>query len=155
MSLGKNLIVYYSKTGNNKKIALNLKRKLRCATLEIVSVRNYNGAWGYFLGGMLSTLRIRDNYQPIKFNPKNFQSVTLISPIWVGVLPPFIRQFLKNNKFIKLNLIAVSGAGGEQMCLKDVQKLTKISVSQKLFLAQKELKTKFYLKKLSSFVKKI
>jgi len=155
MSLAKALIVYYSRTGNNKKIALNLKRKLRCPTAEIVGAYNFNGAWGYFLGGMLSTLKIRSNYQYIKYNPKNYQSVILISPIWVGIFPPPVRNFLKNNKFNKLNLIAVSGAGGEQLCLKDIKRLSKISVSQKLFLAQKELKTKFYLKKLSSFTKEI
>jgi hypothetical protein len=155
MSLGKNLIVFYSRTGNNKKIALNLKRKLRCPTAEILSVRNYKGNGGYFLGGVFSTFKIRDNYQPLKFNLKNFQSITLISPIWVGVLPPFVRGFLKNNKFTKLNLITVSGSGGEQKCLKDAEKLSKISISKKLFLAQKELKTKFYLKKLSSFAKEI
>jgi flavodoxin len=152
------LIVYYSWTGNNKKLANEIKTKLKADVEEIIDTAKRQGDWGYFLNGMHTMLKHLTNIEPVKKNPTAYDLVAICTPLWVSSFPPATRTYLLKNKskFNKVALVSISGRGELN---KNVEKQFEEIIGKKaktfLLLTETEFKSSSYKNKLGVFIKEV
>lgn len=152
------LIIYYSRTGKNKKIAQELARKLSCNLEEIIDTAKRDGLWGYFLSGMQATLKMKARIKPVKNDPGKYDTVVIIAPLWISVLPPAVRTYLSENreKIKNAVLVSVCGSGSTVniMAIPDFESLIGKKALASLILSEKEYEGN-YENKLNNFLKEI
>lgn len=103
------LVVYYSRTGNNKALAEYIKEKYGYDAYEIVTKRKISG-FGVFLS------LIRKN-KPAKIEKcdidlSRYDNFILISPVWAGCIAKPLITFLVSAQGIK-DYSFISACGGE------------------------------------------
>jgi len=92
------LIVFYSRSGNSRLVADTLKEQLSCKVACIQSTKNRVGFLGV-LTCVLDQLMDRDDIiKPLEKNPKDYNPLILVSPIWIGKLASPARTFIKQAK---------------------------------------------------------
>ena len=98
----KTIVVYYSRKGSNKYLAGKISKKLSCRIEEIKPILNI------FL---LFLLRINLGIKPLKHNIKEYDTVILCGPIWMGKIIPPLRSFFNkyNGKLNKLIFVTCCG----------------------------------------------
>lgn len=94
--MSKNLIVYYSLTGNTKYIAEAMKESMHTDMLELKPVKELKaeGSSKYFWGGYQATMKRRPKLNPITLNLSEYDLIIIGSPVWAWTICPPIRSFL-------------------------------------------------------------
>ncbi|RAV98152.1 flavodoxin family protein [Pseudochryseolinea flava] len=90
----KSLIVYYSFTRNNEKLAKYLQTQLQCDIAEIETVKSRNG-FSIFLDLLFNR---KPKIKPIHYWPLNYDHVIVIAPIWGGKIAMPMTSFLLNER---------------------------------------------------------
>lgn len=137
----KTLIAYYSRSGKNKKLAEEVQKKLNCDIEEIIDTKNRKGILGIIVGGMNSGSKKFTKIESFKSNPKNYEQVIIISPVWVGIFAPATRTYISVNKdkIKELSIISVSGSGkGNTKAIPDLEKILGKKISNYFLLSEKE-----------------
>lgn len=99
MENNKKLIVFYSYTGNTKKIAESIQRKLNCDILEIKPLEPYSTDYQTVVDEEQnngSSNRKRE-IQPIDKDLTQYDEIIVGSPVWWYTIAPVIRTFLSEN----------------------------------------------------------
>ena len=105
-------IVYYSRTGNTRKIAKILEEKIKekKAEVDLIEIEQVNRP-GFFKAGRAS---MKQQELPIKntdFDMGKYDIIIAGSPTWAGRPSPFITTFLNKAENIKGKTVAVFGTG--------------------------------------------
>ncbi len=151
----KSLIVYYSRTGNNEMLAKILQEKLGCEIEKIEEYINRKGVLGFLRSGMQATFKKMSEIKPIKNDPKDYDLVVVVSPIWAGHIPSPVRTYIHFNreKIEKIAFASVSYAGyGNKKVLKDLESLASKKVSAHLLLKEKDLRSQTHFSAIESFL---
>ena len=95
-------IVYYSRTGNTKKVAEILKNKFEKSknNVDLIEIKHTKKP-GFFKAGRAA---ISQKELPIKntdFNLKNYDTILVGSPTWAGKPAPYLRSFFNKAENIK------------------------------------------------------
>lgn len=88
------LTIYYSLTGNNKKLVNYLQEKTNCETFEIKTKKKV-GFGSIFCGLVFKT---KPKLAPYSVDFKQYDKVIFISPIWFGKLSYPLKSFLIKEK---------------------------------------------------------
>jgi len=96
--LDKTLIVYYSKTGNTKKVAEELSQELGAEIEEIIDKKNRKGLINWFRSGRDSMKKVGTEIGEMTKNPEDYDLVILGSPVWGRNMVPAVRTYLEKNK---------------------------------------------------------
>lgn len=92
------LLVYYSRSGNSRLVAETLQEQLSYPVEPIQSTQNREGFLG-ILTCVLDQLMDRDDIiKPLEKDPKDYNPIILVSPIWIGKLSSPARTFIKQAK---------------------------------------------------------
>ena len=91
-------IIYYSLSGNTEKELkkrfegdyFKLKGKIKIPKLYIFQL-------AYL--GMFATMNKDLKYEPVDIDFDKYDEIVLGSPVWAWTIVPFIKKFLKDNKF--------------------------------------------------------
>ena len=97
--MNKKLIVYFSYTGNTRKIANMIKDKLNCDILELKPVEPYSTDYQKVVNeeqNLEGSNHLRE-YQDINVNLNDYDTIILGTPVWWYKETPVIRTFLKEN----------------------------------------------------------
>lgn len=88
------LVVYYSRTGNNRTIAKAIASKLSADIDEIIDKKNRQGRLNWLLAGRDSRAgKLTEiGYQK---NPQDYDTIIIGSPIWAWNPIPPLRTYLK------------------------------------------------------------
>ena len=86
----KKLVVYFSQTGNTKKVAGKIAKNLRADLDEIID-RDKRGEEAMFKKELLEI-----NF---KKNPSKYDLVIIGSPVWAFGVPPATKSYMMKNKF--------------------------------------------------------
>jgi len=154
----KYLIVYYSRTGKNKKIARLIKGKIGGDIEEIVDLRNRKGFIGWLRSGMDASLNRKTKINDTINNPSNYDSIILGTPVWAGKITPAIRTYLLEykNEINDYFIFSVSGFGEKNKKISAIISSILVKESSgELFISDKELKTGKYMDKFTIFIKMI
>lgn len=151
----KTLIVYYSRTGTNEKLALEAGGQIKAQVEKLIDKNKRQGMLGFLLSGFDAARKKLTKLAPLANDPADFELVVLATPLWAGSLTPAARTFLteQRDKLDKLALISVSGIGsGNKKVMADIEATLGKNPVATLLLTEKELKDKSYQAKLKDFL---
>jgi multimeric flavodoxin WrbA len=136
----KTLVVYYSRTGNNEKLARKVQEKLKADIEGIVDPVNRGGVFGFLRGGFEAMRKKGTGIKRMDMDPGDYELTVVVTPLWSGTLPPATRTFLEGNggKFKEIALLSVSGSGeGNKRALADFEEAAGKKVNAALLLSAK------------------
>ncbi|EKC45616.1 Flavodoxin [human gut metagenome] len=150
----KKLVVYYSYTGNTKKIADMIKSKLDCDILELEPLTPFSKDYDEVVNEYQNN-SIDNKEVPIKdinANLDDYDEIIIGTPVWWYTISPVVVTFLKENDLSNKTIYPfATNAGWLGKTFKDIEKLcpnSKIekemnivfeSYSDKLKTTEKEL----------------
>jgi len=104
-SLGKPLILYYSRTGNTKAACEALGNKLDADIQGIRDLNNRDSSPG-MIGGMLKTiLGMQTDIEPETVDLQPYDTLIISAPIWASKFGLAMRTFVERNSFKGKNVI--------------------------------------------------
>lgn len=91
----KPLIVCYSRTGNSRIVADALLEYLSGTIEELESTENRDGFLGIVTCVLDQLLDRDDILKPLDKDPKNYDPIIIVTPIWIGKISSPARTFIK------------------------------------------------------------
>ena len=109
-------VIYYSLEGNTEFIAKAIAQEANTELIQIKTKKEYpkKGFMKFFVGGKSVLFHEKPELLNKSFDLKEFDTLIIGSPIWVGTYAPAIHSFLSNNdiKNKTIYLFACHGGGG-------------------------------------------
>lgn len=130
------LVIYYSFSGNSKKVAQYVKNKLNADLLELEPAVPFSNDYDQVVKEWQNNDIKRDvEIKPIHINLANYSKIVLITGTWWYGITPVMKKFLKENDLSgKDVIVAASNAGWIGHCFKDYETLVKGNIKGKLDL---------------------
>lgn len=95
--MARTLIVYYSRTGNTKRAALELARKLDADVEELTDRKSRRGLFGYLRSGLEAALDREGDIAPPTRDPAEYDVVVLGTPTWNAAVSSPMRTYLRGH----------------------------------------------------------
>lgn len=85
-------VVYFTRTGTNKRIAQSISSKLSCEAIQITDSMNWKGVLGFLKGGYYAS---KNKSVDIKINGSldYADELIVVTPLWAGGVAPAIKTF--------------------------------------------------------------
>ena len=150
----KYLVVYYSRTGNNRTIGEAIAKALSADIDEIIDKKKRAGKLGWLRAGRDSQTKSLTDIQFEK-NPEDYDIIIIGSPIWANGITPAIRTYLNkhNMRGKKVAFFICSGVEGYTKVFPQLKALTPESEHVgTLGLTQKQFKEGNYEPALKAFI---
>ena len=93
----KTLLVYYSRTGNTRKIANTISESIECDIEEIVEKDKRKGIIGYLKSGYQASRGKAEHIEDSKYKISNYDLLIIGTPVWAGKMSVPVRTYLKKN----------------------------------------------------------
>jgi len=128
MTSGKILTAYYSYSGNTRKIAQEIHKKVGGVTVEIEVVTAYPASYDDVVAQ--AKKEIAEDYEPpIKTNVQNISEYDVIfigSPVWWYTIAPPVVAFLSEHDLSGKTVVpfVTHGGGGQANSFRNVAKFT-------------------------------
>ena len=91
----KTLIVYFTRTGNTKKIVDTLQTELTADVEKINEKGSRNGPLGWLKSGRKGASKAEVEISPLEADPSSYELVVMASPVWAGNASAPMRAFIK------------------------------------------------------------
>lgn len=123
--MSKTLLIVYSYTGTGRRLAALVAAQQGWPAGVVLELRPRAGAWGTMRCVLDSLLRRRPPVRYLGPPIKEFDSVILVAPIWVGRLAGPMRSFVANyaESLPDLAVISVSGSSRPSSAASEVARL--------------------------------
>jgi len=110
-----NTVLYFSRSGNAKRIAEKTAEKLDCGTIEITDNISWKGLFGFMKGGYYSLNRkVTEVTVENDYDVSKADNIVLVVPLWAGLTAPAGYSFLlKEMKNIKNLHMVICSDGSE------------------------------------------
>ena len=122
----KTLVVYYSKSGNTRRVAEEIVKALGAETEEIVEVGvKRTGVLGFLRAGRGGMMREKSRIEAPKKRPGDYDLVFVGSPVWGGNLAPAVRSYLAAVDLGQkpMALFCTMGSNGEKKTFDSIREL--------------------------------
>lgn len=151
------LVVYYSRTGNTRKIAEELADALGCDIEEIIDTKSRSGVLGYLRSGKDARNKSLTVLKDPVNDPAAYDLLIIGTPFWAGHLSTPVRTYMSQNQanFNKVAFFCTAGGDKFAGAFMDMTDLSGISPVGTLGVSGKDLKTGNYHSKIQDFVKEI
>lgn len=106
------LVVYYTRTENTRKVSDIIAQEIGADVLEVKDKKSRSGAIGFAIGGFDA---IRGNKTDISYDDVNlseYDTVYVGTPVWASKPTPAILQFIDENDFTGCEVITFATMGG-------------------------------------------
>jgi flavodoxin len=157
MSKSKILVVYYSRTGNTRKVAEYLSKTLEANLEEIIDKKNRSGPIGWLFAGKDAGEKSLTEINAAVNDPSQYDLVIIGSPVWNDTVSTPIRTYLTQNRE-RLNKTAIftTQKSIETSAIKDMIDILKEPPLATIQLIQKnDVDTGAYIDKMSIYLEKI
>lgn len=95
------IVIFYSRTGNTKKVAEEYAGKNDIDIYEIKDLVNRKGFIGFIKSAVQAVMKTPTPIGDVTIDISSYSRVILCTPIWVGTIPSPVRTFiLKYGQFI-------------------------------------------------------
>lgn len=130
------LVIYYSFSGNSKKVAEYVKNKIDSDLLELEPAIPFSDDYDAVVDEWQNNDIKRDvEIKPVNVDLSNYSKVVLITGTWWYGITPVMKKFLKENNLAgKDVIVAASNAGWLGHCFKDYETLVKGNIKGELDL---------------------
>jgi flavodoxin len=150
----KTLVVYYSRTGNTRKVGLEIAKELDAEVEEIKETKNREGALGYLLAGRDALLSRPASIQQPSKDPALYDLVVVGTPVWAFKASPPVCAYLRQNKgrFRSMAFYLTCGdkAGS---AFKDMQSESGMTPLALLEVKEREMKDRVYHEKIADYAR--
>lgn len=102
-------VVYFTRTGNCKRIAEKISKKLECEMIQVTDNKKWTGVSGFMRGGYYSSMNRKVEIKTTK-KIDSYDELVVISPLWASGITPAIKKFLETVPMEKVNLV-ISSSG--------------------------------------------
>jgi len=153
----KNLVVFYSRTGNTKKIAEMIAKSLNSDLDEIIDTKKRFGFFRFLKAGYEATMKKMTEINGIEKDPSDYELLILGSPIWNKRMTPAIRTYITRFKE-NLNKIAIfcsAGGRGMEKMLESIAELCDKKPLAMMAFLDKDFEENLVEKKVEEFVNAI
>jgi flavodoxin len=152
----KTLIVYYSRTGNARKVATALAEKLQADVEEIVPAKDYAGALGWMAAGKDSTFKSQPPIAAVKNDPAQYDLVIVGTPIWAfTAAAPIFTYLAEHGKACKsVAFYCTMGGNGDKRAYDDMAERSQAPKATMTIL-DKDLKAGNIGPSIAAFVEKL
>ncbi len=126
MQNNKRLIVYFSYTGNTRKIAEKIKGKLNCDILELKPVKPYSKDYQTVVAEQQNNENNKKTVeiQKINIDLNDYDEIIIGTPVWWYTICPVVRMFLKENNLTgKIVIPYATNAGWLGGTFKEIENL--------------------------------
>ncbi len=148
------LVVYYTRTGNTRKIAKEIAEKLNADLEEIVDKTKRSGLIGWLRSGYQATTEKLTEIEEIKKKPEEYEILILGTPNWGGKMTPALRTYITQYKD-QINKLAcfitLGGRKGDEL-IQSIGKFCEKDPIATLQILRAELKNNKYQEKLDKFI---
>ncbi len=124
-SMKKSLVIYYSKTGTTKQVALELSKHLNADTLSIEVKQPYNGTYDETIARCQEEMKgnILPELKDLNIDIAKYDTIFLGYPIWFGTYARPMAALIKKVDFAGKKIIpfCTFGSGGLAASVKDLQ----------------------------------
>ena len=153
----KALVVFYSRTGITKEIAVHISEELDCDIEEIFDVKSRKGIFGYIKSGIESAFRIMPKIKETEVNPEEYDVVIIGAPVWVGNMASPVRTYLfqNNEKLDKVAFFCTMISRESKKTFLEMERVSESELLACLALTDKEIKQEKHIKKVKEFINKI
>jgi flavodoxin len=119
------LVVYFSRTGNTRKVAQAVAEKLGAAIEEITDRVDRRGILGYLRSASGGWFGGDSTIDQAKFDPALFDLVIIGTPIWRFSVSTPVNHYIENHatKFNKVAFFCTMGGSGNERTFRQMQSL--------------------------------
>lgn len=151
------LLVYYSRTGRTKDIALSLKTKLECDVLEIHDTTSRRGFLGYVRSALGAMFDKTTELNIVDHNPADYELVVIGTPVWAQKISVPVRTYLlqMGSKFNKVAFFCSMGGSGYKAMFKHMEDLCGKEPVATLAITEESVTKRTYEEEVSAFAKQI
>jgi len=100
-------VVYFSRSGNAKRIAEKIANQLQLECIQILDHKNWNGFFGYMKAGFYSTANKNVKISTSK-DVGEYDELIVVTPLWAGSIANATRTFLSMHPREKIHLVVNS-----------------------------------------------
>lgn len=149
----KALVVFYSRTGNTKKVGESIASGLKCDIEEIIDMKDRSGILGYMLAGMDSSLKRSSAIKDIQRDAASYDIVIIGSPVWAWNVPAPLRSYLSEEKdnFRKVAFFCTMDGNDSSGLFGEMKILAGKNPIRMLDVRSSEVKDNSYLQKVHEF----
>lgn len=153
------LVVYFSRTGNTKKVATEIARGLGCDLQEIKSSPEYKkGFWGYQKALFHAAFKRMPNIQIPSSNITKYDLVIVGGPVWGGSISAPVRGFLHAYRGQIKDIAFFFTQGGTFSREKIKKQMTEVcnkSPTAVMAISEQELREENFKKRVFLFLKEL
>ena len=119
----KSLVVYYSRTGNTRKVAQAIAGVLKADVEEIVDLKDRAGVKGYLLAGRDAMRKEETPIEPIKHDVTAYDLVVVGTPVWAFTMAAPVRSFLvgPGSSARRMAFFCTMGGSGANRAFREMQ----------------------------------
>jgi flavodoxin len=153
----KSLVVYYSRTGNTKKVAEEIACSLHCDIEELIDEKKRKGFLGYMRSGREAMRKENITLGELKNQPKKYDLVIIGTPIWAFTMSSPIRTFLEQYKadLPKVAFFSTSDSTPGEKTFSHMQEVCGKQPTNTLSVTKKDLTTDIYKEQIKQFINKL
>lgn len=141
MSDPKVLVVYFSRTGNTRRVALEIARQLGAEVEEIGSLDRRSGLIGYVRSAFEGWSGRAAAIRPPRLDPRAFDLVVIATPVWFASPASPTRAYLAAVAPALRNVAVVLtlGGAGDLRALGQLEEIVGVPAAAKLIVRQRDL----------------
>ncbi len=150
-------VVFYSRTGTTKQLALEVAKALGADGVELTEERGRGGLLGYLRSGFEAararTTTLRDVHREVL----GYDLVVVATPVWVSAVCSPVRTFLRRHggKFPPLAFLATMGGRGSETAFQQMASEARRSPVATLALTAGDVRAGKQMEKLSAFIREV
>lgn len=154
----KSLLVYFSRTGNTKKVAETVADILSCDDVEeITEMQTRAGSWGYLRSIWEAATGGAPVIDPPLKDPSHYDVVIVASPVWMSRLASPVRTYLlkMGDKLPRVAFVVTEGGSGGNRVLVQMRDMCRKIPLSEIIVTEDDISKGTHLKKIRSFSEKL
>jgi flavodoxin len=125
LSVMKNLIVYYSWTGNTEAVAKELQQKISGDLAAIDEVKQRMPGIGFAGAAVSALMGLKSKVKPMNFSLKGYDNIIIGGPMWASRTVPAINTFISEADLTNKNVYVFVTLGDDKAPQKAIDSLRK------------------------------
>ena len=157
MSALKTLVVFYSRSGTTRRIAVALSEALKCDLEEITEPTPRTGLLGYMRSLLEATLKHPSTITPRQRDVSSYDLVVVGTPVWAWSLSSPVRAYLMStaSRLPEVAFFCTLGGSGSESAFAQMTAIVGKKPRAVCAITEREVLSGSHFGRLSSFVKAI
>lgn len=151
------LLVYYSRSGTTRRVALAIAQALEADVEEIVDETPRSGVLGYLRSIVDATLRRPASLQPPKLKPADYDVVIVGTPVWSARISSPVRTYLNRHcdGVREVAFFCTCGGRGGRSVLRQMKRLMQKTPVARLIVRERKVRRDTFAKPVERFAREV